>query len=136
VASGERDLDPQLLDAVDEVRTHPRDIADQADVRQARNQLLEHDADLGAGQQIAQAQVRAALAEGDVIVVLPGDVEVVGVAEDVLVTVAGGEPHDDLVAFLDPLAAEFDVPGGRPARGRSRRCRTGGAPTGGKGPEP
>ena len=43
-----------------------RHLTDQADVRQTRDHLLEHDADLGAGEEVAEAQVRAALAEGDV----------------------------------------------------------------------
>lgn len=51
----------------------------------------------------------AALAEGDVVVVAARDVEVVGVAEDLLVAVAGGEPHHHLVALLHALAAQLAI---------------------------
>ena len=64
-------------------------------------QGLEHQPDLQPGQVVAEAEVRAALAERHVVVGRAGDVEAVGIGEHPLVTVAGGEPHHDLVAGLD-----------------------------------
>ena len=74
-----------------------RDRAGQLHVGDAREQLLEHHLHLGAGQVGAEAEVRAAAAEGDVHrvrVVLAADVEGVGVVEDVLVAVGRHVPHD------------------------------------------
>ncbi len=49
-----------------------------------------------------------ALAEGEVVDVGSAHVDAVRVLEVGVVPVAGGEPHDDLVALCDRLAAELD----------------------------
>ena len=72
-----------------------------ADVGQPVEQVLEHDPDLHAGEVGAEAEVRAAPAEGDVGVGVAPDVEGVGVVEDALVPVGRGVEEDDLVARGD-----------------------------------
>jgi hypothetical protein len=99
-------LDPhrQALDPVDEVAAHPAHVPGQLDGLQPRQQGLEHQPDLQPGQVVAEAEVRAALAEGDVVVGVPGHVELIRRGEDLGIPVARGEPHDDLVALADGLA--------------------------------
>ena len=75
-----------------------------------RSELLEHHADLQAGEVGAEAEVRAAAAEGDVLVRRAPDVEAERVVEHVLVAVGRDVEDDDLVAFGD-------------APGRGSRCR-------------
>src|SRR5438105_1760371 len=92
-----------VLDAVDEVRSQPLDLAVPLDASHAREQLLEHDADLHARQRRSQAEVRPAAAEGHVRVRLPSDVETVRVDEHLAVVVRRDEPHHHLVAAPDRL---------------------------------
>ena len=65
--------------------------------------------------------MRAALAKGDMVVRVPGHVERVRVRKDLLVPVAGCEPHDDLVAQLDLLTTQLDVARRRTAEVVDRR---------------
>src|SRR5439155_67247 len=93
-----RELDPHALDAVDERRLEhvgrPRDL----DVGQAVQQLVEHHLDLAAGEVRAQAEVRAARPEADVVVRRARGVEAVGIGPERLVAVRRVVPEDDLVA--------------------------------------
>ena len=73
--------------------------------------LGEHRTHLLTGEMGAEAEVRAT-AEGDVCVLLAGDVEGVGILEDFCrISVGGGVVHNDLVAPLDLLAAKFQGTG-------------------------
>src|SRR2546426_6966200 len=101
------------LDAVDEVRAQALDRPGQLDVRQAAQQLLEHDLDLQAGQVGAQAEVMPD-AKGEVVVRRAADVETVGVREDLLVAGGRAIPDGQLVALADRL--------GPPLRGARRRA--------------
>ena len=68
------------------------------DRREARQQLLEQDLRLQSRQVRAQAEMRTAWTERDVVVRLARHVEPVGVGEDLLVAVRADVPRDDLVA--------------------------------------
>src|SRR5436190_16943607 len=103
------DRDRHPLDAVEEVRAQPLDRPRELDLANPRNELLERDLDLEPGQVGAEAEVDAAGAEGHVQVRVAADVEAVGVVEDLLVAVPGGEPGGDLVALADRLAAEREI---------------------------
>src|SRR5436309_897031 len=104
-----RELDPHALDAVDERRLEhvgrPRDV----DVGQAVQQLVEHHLDLAPGEVRAQAEVRAARPEAEVVVRRARGVETVGIAPERLVAVRRVVPEDDLVAGADRLPAELRV---------------------------
>ena len=73
--------------------------------------LLEHRLDLHLGERGAQAVVRAATAERDVLVGRARHVEAVRVGEDVLVAVGGAVPDGDLLTLLDRHAAQLGVDG-------------------------
>jgi hypothetical protein len=70
---GERHRD--VLHPVDERRLQSLDLAVEVDVRDAVEEVLEHDPDLHPGQVGPEAEVGAAAAEGDVGIGLAGDVE-------------------------------------------------------------
>ena len=70
---------------------------------------MEDGAHFPAGQVCAEAEVLAVAAEGEVVVGLAADVELVGVVEDVLVAVGGGVPEHDGLALADGLAAQLYV---------------------------
>ena len=89
------------------------------DVVRAREQFLEHDRDLVASEARAQAEVRSAATEGDVIVWCPRDVEAKRILEDFLVSVRGRVPQGDALAFGDRDAADL----GRSARPTRRSTR-------------
>ena len=55
---------------------------------QSRDELLEHDAQLHARELVAEAEVRPALAERDVVDALARDIESVGVVEHTRVAIA------------------------------------------------
>jgi hypothetical protein len=74
---------------------------------------------LNARQVSAQAEVRP-VAEGEVRVRCPPDVEVVRLPEDRRITVGRGERDDHLVVLPDPLPAEFVVSRRRPAERHDR----------------
>ena len=73
-------------------------------------QLLEHHPDLAAGEVGAEAEVRTAGAEPDVLVRRAGDVEAERVGELALVAVGRVVEHHDLLALLDLLPADLGVP--------------------------
>ena len=83
---------------------------------------LEHQLRLEAREVRAQAEVRSTGPERDVVVRVPGDVDVVGTLERALVAVRGGVHHQHVVALGDGLAADLGVLGGDP-RERHHRGR-------------
>ena len=98
-----------MLDAVDEVRAEALDVAGELDVGQPVEDLLEHRPDLELGQVGSETEVRAAAAEGDVVVRRAGDVERVRVVEHLFVAVRRDVPEGDLVAGVDRLPAQLEV---------------------------
>ena len=98
---------------VDEVGAQAADLAGDLDVVEAVEELLEHHVDLHAGEVGAEAEVRAAAAERDVLVRRARDVERERVVELLLVAVRRDVPEDDLVAVLDLLTAELVVDASR-----------------------
>ena len=86
-----------------------RGLAEPADVRRVLGQGLEDQLDLLAGQVGADAVVRAVPAEGDVRVRRAGDVEGVGLVEDVVVVVGAAVEQPDPLALLHRHAAHLDV---------------------------
>src|SRR2546421_1119061 len=105
------ELHRHVLDAVDEVHVQPFDRAGQLHVGQDAAQFLEHAVDLVAREVGAEAEVRAATTEGDVVVRLAGDVEHMWGRELVGIAVGGRVPERDLVAVLDRNAADLGVTG-------------------------
>src|SRR5579875_4000150 len=103
--SGEGHAHGQALEAVGEVRAVARGLAGQLDRADAGRQLLQEDPDLEARQVHAQAVVRAAASERQLVCGVSPDVEAMGVRVVVGVAVGGRKPDDDLVAGRDPLAA-------------------------------
>ena len=77
------------------------DVADELERRDPARHLLEQHVDLHAGEVRAEAVVRTAAAEADVLVRVARDVERERVVEHVLVAVRGDVPDADLVAGLD-----------------------------------
>ena len=104
-------LDPRDEVGLPAVQRAPLDR--QAQVGHAGQQPLDHDAQLQAGQLVAQAEVGAE-AERHVRVGVARDVEGVRVLEDRLVPVGRRVEQEQLLALLDLRA--------RPARRRGWRC--------------
>src|SRR4051812_1491082 len=114
--------DRKGLDAVDEVRAHPADRPGRAQRRrQAGDELFHHDPQLEPRELVPQAEVRAALAERDVVDPPAQHVEPVGLGEHPLVAVGGGEPRHHLVAGSDRAPVQLHVAGRRPAEVVDRR---------------
>src|SRR5262245_60776628 len=74
----------------------------------ALEDLLERDATLQAGQRRAETEV-AAVAEGEVLVDLPVDVEAIAVRETTVVAVAGSDEEHHCTARRDRPAVDLDV---------------------------
>src|SRR5215469_15660046 len=98
-----------MLDAVNEVRTKPRHLADTLDELDAPSQLLEEQVDFHPRKICAEAVMLAAAAERDVLVGRARDVELEGIVEDLLVAIGRNVPDSDLVARLELLAAQLGV---------------------------
>src|SRR5437867_4430846 len=79
VGSRRLDANGHVLDAVDEVAAQADHIPGGLDVREPREQLLEHHAHLQAGQGGAKAEMRPACSEREVAVRRARDVEAEGV---------------------------------------------------------
>src|SRR5919197_5129773 len=77
--------DRHRLQGVREVGADPLRRPGRLDGPKPGQELLEHDFDLELGEVRAEAEVRAAAAEADVVVRAPADVEPVRVVEDELV---------------------------------------------------
>ena len=73
--------------------------------RAVAQQLAQQRLDLDAGDVRAEAEVRSAAPEGDLVVRRASDVEAVGLSEGALVAVCGAVVHDDLVAGCDGTPA-------------------------------
>src|SRR5690606_23631378 len=97
--------DREFLDAVDEVGAEAAGRAGLAEAGVAAGELFEEDAEFQFGEVVAEAEVGAAAAEADLRVGVAADVEDLGVLEDGGVAVGGAVEDDDLVVFLDVLAA-------------------------------
>lgn len=85
-----------------------RRVFGQLEVLQARDQGVQGDLGLYSGQWRAEAVVDSA-AEAEVLVVLAGRVEVVGVVEPQRVPVSGGEYEDQWGALGDGDVRDLDV---------------------------
>src|SRR5262245_59186010 len=94
---GRRDAHRHPLDAVDEVRLEVLGLPRDLELGYAPQQLLEHHPDLAAGEVRAEAEVRSAAAEPDVLVRVAAHVERVRVGEDRRVAVGRAVPEDDLL---------------------------------------
>src|SRR5262249_24177537 len=106
------ELHRHVLDAVDEDHMQPLDGAGQLHVGQDAAQLIEHAVDLEPGEVGADAEVRTAATEGDVVVRTAVDVEDVGIRELVGVPVRSRVPERDFVSVLDGDTSDLGVPGG------------------------
>src|SRR6185312_10673801 len=98
-----REFDPhrESLDSVHEVAAQVVERADLLHAGYPREQCLEHDADLEPRESVTHAHVRSAAAEGHVLVRVAGDVHAIWISEHLGVTIARGEPGDDLVTLPD-----------------------------------
>ena len=109
LAGGE--LDGHVLDAADEVRPEALHVAGEAHVSDSGRELLEDETELGPGEVRAEAEVRAAAAEADVVVGRPLDVEGERVDEGVLAEVQLGlveyPPPPRSAAALPERSSEF-----------------------------
>src|SRR5260370_38907563 len=98
-----------VQDAVVEIGEQEFGLADGADVRQAAEQLAEHDLEFHPGQVGAQAHVRTGTAEADMLPRVPGDVEDVGVLEHRRIAVGRRVEQHHLVALLERVAVELEI---------------------------
>src|SRR4029450_5677283 len=83
----------------------PRDL----EIRQAPEELAEHDRDLAAREGRAEAVVRSRAAEADVLVRAALEVEAVRIVEGRLVAVRRDVPEHELVARADRLPCQLGV---------------------------
>src|SRR6185436_19443381 len=93
----------------------------QLDRSEPRNEFGEHEPYLHPRQCIAEAHVRAPLAERQMINVGTGDVEPVRIGEDRIVPIARGKPQDYFVARIELLATQPEVPSRRKTEVVERR---------------
>src|SRR5688572_6002441 len=101
--------DGQLLDPVDEVRPEATHRSRRSKPRHPSEQLLEHDARFESRQARTETEVRSAGTEGNVVVRVALDVELVRSFERSIVAIGRRVPHRDLVARADLLATELRV---------------------------
>src|SRR5262245_50829829 len=111
---GRRPFGTHALDAVNERGEQLVGLADDVNVRQPPEQLLEHHLDLAPREVRAETEVRTPATEPDVLVRCARDVEPEGIGERALVAVGRGVPQHDLLAGANELAGDLDVPCGRP----------------------
>ena len=112
---------PQVIEGFHGVKyDFPLGRAREAHVRETAQELLERDAHLEPGDVAPHAEVGAD-AEGEMRLRPPGDVERLGILEDLRVSVRRAVVHHDLLALADLAVADLRIAQGRPAELHDRR---------------
>src|SRR5580658_3534293 len=99
-----------MLDPREEVRAQPLDLAGKGDLLHSREERLQGQPQFEACQMCTGAEMLA-LAERDVLVGRPPEVEGVGIVEHGLIAISGRKPQRDAVALANLPTAQFRVPG-------------------------
>src|SRR6266853_712023 len=102
-------LDRQMFDSVDEVRAQPLHFAVELDRRDSLDQFLDQNVYFHLRQVGAEAEMRSAAAESDVLVGRTFDVELEGLRENLFVAVSRDVPETDLVPGLNLLPTQVVV---------------------------
>src|SRR6185503_8088179 len=104
----ERDAEPG--EAADDGRVEPPRRLEQAEIREAPEELRDRDLRLHARERRAEAEVDP-VAEREVAVVGAGEVEAIGIGELTRIAVCRGDHREDALASPERLALELEVLG-------------------------
>ena len=99
----------QVLHPIDEARPEAVGLTHSMDVGQLGEEFGVQHIDLSAGQVSTKTKVRPGAPEADVVRVVAGDVEPVGVVENGVVAIAGPIKKHDLVALVEDRVAEANT---------------------------
>src|SRR6266851_6570823 len=97
-----------MLDAGEKVRAEALDLTGQLDLFGPLEQRLQHQAEFEPCE-MCTCTIMFALAEGQMLVGRPPDIESIWIRKDRLIAIAGGKPQDHAIALKNRLAAELRV---------------------------